>query len=106
MPGSRHQRRSPFRLARILIGAGLMLISWGGAQAENGKIYVNPYEKKPFMLKEPVPQRPARHCFWQEGGARGTCPVGPSTPIGSSCECLQTVEHKVTRHVGKVIAQQ
>jgi hypothetical protein len=69
-------------------------------------VRVNPYEKKPFTFKEPVPKKQVRLCMWREGVVVGYCPVGPSTPIGDPCECVQTVEHKVTRHGGTVIAQQ
>jgi hypothetical protein len=87
--------------------AGAILIGVAGSvQAEDGKTRVNPYDKKPFTFKEPVPKKRTLLCMWREGGAVGYCPVGPSTPIGASCECIQTIERAVTKHRGTVIAQQ
>jgi hypothetical protein len=101
-----HKSRSRFGLVCLLGGAFLVGVIGSPAQAENGKVKVNPYEKKPFTYKEPVPKKPTRLCMWREGGTVGYCPVGPSTPIGASCECIQTIERAVTKHRGRVIAQQ
>jgi hypothetical protein len=102
----RHQicTRAGSRLLCLL--AALALAGAVEAQAEDGKIRVNPYEKKPFTYKEHVPKKPIRLCMWREGGTVGYCPVGPSTPIGDPCECIQTIERAVTKHRGRVIAQQ
>jgi hypothetical protein len=98
--------RSHFKIGGIFTAAALVGICIGSAQAENGKVRVNPYDKKPFTFKEPVPKKPTRLCMWREKGVVGYCPVGPATPIGSPCECTQTIEHAVTTHRGTVIAQQ